>query len=298
MQNRICLRSFGLLFWLCLAGCFPFIASAQEYVLEVSTLQIKVLNPAKADKKPQLRCEGEILGQCRGLAFLYTRKEALLTIHIDISDKGNVSKTRMVLQNSAGKEDKIPADLKNELNSIFKSACFQKNWEPAEVMGKKVNSTVTYRISFVEREPDIFFDLIPEPPPPVPVIQIPDVAPPPPPPKPRDTSHKKEDIFINEERQPQFRGGDDSLKRYIDRHFVKPADAVKYDIVGRVLISFIVNEDGTLSDVKPLLPKDKQLGYGIEEVLVELVQNMPLWTPGYQRDKPVKVRYTLPVMIK
>jgi len=109
-----------------------------------------------------------------------------------------------------------------------------------------------------------------------------------------DTSKSKDNRFESTEVMPEFPGGIDSLMAFISRNFKYPEEARKNKISGRVLISFIVNVDGKLSDIKALLPKERQLGYGLEEEGIRVVSIMPDWIPGNQRGVPIKVRYTLP----
>lgn len=102
-------------------------------------------------------------------------------------------------------------------------------------------------------------------------------------------------IFIEIETQPEFPGGVDSISSFIVKNVKYPKEALKKEIQGRVLISFVVNAEGYVEDVKPLLPPEKWLGYGLEEEAVRIVSAMPRWTPGIQDGKKVKVRYTLPI---
>jgi len=111
-----------------------------------------------------------------------------------------------------------------------------------------------------------------------------------------DTSKLKSDdkVFEVVETQPEFPGGHNEMMKFISKNFKYPEEARRHEITGRVLISYVVNEDGKVSDIKPLLPKERQLGYGLEEEAMRVISLMPDWTPGTQGGKAVKVRYTLP----
>ncbi len=102
-------------------------------------------------------------------------------------------------------------------------------------------------------------------------------------------------IIIELETQPEFPGGLDSLSTFISKNVKYPKEALKKDVQGRVFISFVVNAEGYVEDVKPLLPPEKWLGHGLEEEAVRIVSSMPRWNPGIQDGKKVKVRYTLPI---
>lgn len=106
---------------------------------------------------------------------------------------------------------------------------------------------------------------------------------------------KNSDVFQVVDVMPEYPGGEEAMMKFIVMNFVYPDSAKKNNIQGLVMIQFIVNEDGSISDVKALLPKEKQIGYGLEEEAIRVVSAMPNWKPGTQRGKAVKVQYVLPV---
>ena len=65
-------------------------------------------------------------------------------------------------------------------------------------------------------------------------------------------------------------------------------------IEGRVFVEFVIGKDGSLSDVRAV----KGIGGGCDEEAVRIIQSAPAWNPGKQRGKPVKQRYTLPIVFK
>jgi len=85
-----------------------------------------------------------------------------------------------------------------------------------------------------------------------------------------------------------------SISIYINDNLHYPDSAKKYNIEGRVVISFVVNEDGSISNCKVV----KGIGGGCDEEALRVVKNMPHWKPGRQDGKPVKVSYALPVVFK
>ncbi len=90
---------------------------------------------------------------------------------------------------------------------------------------------------------------------------------------------------------PQFPGGMDELKAYLSENIVYPAKAMENNVQGKVIIGFIVNKNGDVSDVKVL----KGIGSGCDEEAVRIVTNMPAWIPGKNGDETVNVSFKLPI---
>ena len=106
---------------------------------------------------------------------------------------------------------------------------------------------------------------------------------------------KKNDmVFDVVEVMPQFPGGQIAMLQYLMENIKYPEQAMKKGIQGRVAVRFIVEKDGSISDVKPILSVHPLLN----KEAVRVVESMPKWTPGKQNGKPVRVRYNLPVMFK
>lgn len=106
---------------------------------------------------------------------------------------------------------------------------------------------------------------------------------------------KKNDmVFDVVEVMPQFPGGQIAMLQYLMKNIKYPEQAVKEGIQGRVTVRFIVEKDGSISDVKPVLSVYPLLN----KEAVRVVKSMPKWTPGKQNGKPVRVRFNLPVMFK
>jgi TonB family protein len=92
---------------------------------------------------------------------------------------------------------------------------------------------------------------------------------------------------------PEFPGGMRKFYEYVAQNYDYPATARAQNISGRVTLSFIVEKDGSLSDIKIL----KDLGYGTGEEAVRLLKNSPKWNPGILNGKPVRVAYALPITL-
>ena len=106
---------------------------------------------------------------------------------------------------------------------------------------------------------------------------------------------KKNDmVFDVVEVMPQFPGDQIAMLKYIMENIKYPEQAMKEGIQGRVAVRFIVEKDGSISDVKPILSVHPLLN----KEAVRVVESMPKWTPGKQNGKPVRVRFNVPVMFK
>ena len=101
-------------------------------------------------------------------------------------------------------------------------------------------------------------------------------------------------VFDVVEVMPQYPGGQIAMLKYIMENIKYPEQAMKEGIQGRVAVRFIVEKDGSISDVKPILSVHPLLN----KEAVRVVESMPKWTPGKQNGKPVRVRFNVPVMFK
>lgn len=104
---------------------------------------------------------------------------------------------------------------------------------------------------------------------------------------------KQEPITIVEE-MPEFPGGPEALYPYIRENLKYPEKAIKQGVEGIVHLTFVVETDGTLSDIKVL----RGIGAGCDEEALRIVRGMPKWKPGKQRGKAFRVRYNLPIRFK
>jgi len=93
------------------------------------------------------------------------------------------------------------------------------------------------------------------------------------------------------EQMPEFPGGYDALLNYLMKNIRYPAKALEYGIQGTCNIDFVVEIDGSISDVKVFNPMERTLG----EESIRVVKLMPRWKPGYQKGVPVRVSYTVPI---
>ncbi len=97
------------------------------------------------------------------------------------------------------------------------------------------------------------------------------------------------------EDKPSFMGGDpNAFSAWVSQHLVYPEIAKENGVQGRVMLEFTVGTDGSVSDVKLLRGVDPSL----DKEAIRVVSSSPKWTPGRQRDRAVKVKYTFPVLFQ
>ena len=105
---------------------------------------------------------------------------------------------------------------------------------------------------------------------------------------------KFEDMFIEYVMQPEFPGGMEALMDYLKANIRYPKEAKERGIQGRVIVQFIVEEDGTLTGEQVLKPVDPQL----DAEAIRIARSMPKWKPGETRGKPTRMRFTFPVSFR
>jgi len=99
------------------------------------------------------------------------------------------------------------------------------------------------------------------------------------------------DVFTVVEEQPYFPGGNDARHKFIVENIHYPDSALKNKIQGSVFVTFIVEKDGGLCNMRVL----KGIGGGLDEEAVRVIKMMPKWIPGRQRGTPVRVQCLLPI---
>ena len=101
--------------------------------------------------------------------------------------------------------------------------------------------------------------------------------------------------FAIVEEKPKFQGGDaNTFSKWVNSKLVYPEIAKENGIQGRVTLQFTVNTDGSVSNVQVVRGVDASL----DKEAVRIVSSSPKWTPGRQRERPVKVVYTFPVIFQ
>jgi len=121
---------------------------------------------------------------------------------------------------------------------------------------------------------------------------IPDAPPPPPPPPVEAVT---DSIYVNVDELPVFKGGDAGLLRYIGENTTYPKDAKEKGIQGKVIVRFVVEKDGTVSNVEVVKGAEATL----DAAAVKVVESLPKFeTPAKVAGSPVKVHFIVPITFK
>ena len=103
---------------------------------------------------------------------------------------------------------------------------------------------------------------------------------------------EEEQIFYNVETMPSLMGGDlTTFRNWVQGKVKYPQLAQENNISGRVLLMFVVEKDGSLTNIEVLQTPDSSLS----EEAIRVLKTSPKWTPGKQRNQSVRVKYTLPI---
>ena len=104
-------------------------------------------------------------------------------------------------------------------------------------------------------------------------------------------SQKNEKVFDIVEQMPEYPGGMQALFEFLSQNIKYPEDAQKQKVEGRVIATFVVETDGSISNIEVVKPAFPSL----DAEAVRVIQAMPNWTPGKQSGKVVRVKYTIPI---
>ena len=112
----------------------------------------------------------------------------------------------------------------------------------------------------------------------------------------RETGETEDDQpFLIAETMPSFQGGDlNTFRNWVQQNVKFPQIALENGIQGRVSCSFVVNKDGSIVDAEVIRGVDPSL----DKEALRVINSMPKWSPGKQRGKPVRVKYTVPVTFR
>ena len=143
-------------------------------------------------------------------------------------------------------------------------------WEPAKRGGKPISIEIKYPMVFKEKEKKDPLTLVPI-----------------------ENKSGEESLYNTAgiEKKPDFPGGAKEFYKYISQNFRTPD--VK-GLSGKVFVSFVIEKDGSITDIKVL----RDIGYGTKEETIRVLKNSPNWIPGEQDGKKVRVIYTLPISIQ
>lgn len=110
------------------------------------------------------------------------------------------------------------------------------------------------------------------------------------PPKPVEENK----VFDVVEQMPSFPGGMSALMSWLSQNIKYPVIAAENGVKGRVIVQFVVEKDGSITDVQVVKSVDPSL----DKEASRVIKSMPHWIPGRQNGSPVRVRYTVPVTFK
>lgn len=107
-------------------------------------------------------------------------------------------------------------------------------------------------------------------------------------------STAKEEVFMVAEQMPEFPGGMKEMLKFLQENVKYPVNAIKNNVQGRVIVQFVVEKDGTLTEFKVARSVDPDL----DAEALRVLQTMPKWKPGMQKGQVVRVKFTVPVSFK
>ncbi len=158
-------------------------------------------------------------------------------------------------------DDRTPAWLVERIGKALDSV---PRWTPAVMQGEKVRIQASLQLLFGKAAERVKAD------------------------SPKDG----DDAFLIVEQMPKFQGGDVmTFRNWVKINVKYPVDMYKQGIEGRVVATFIINRDGSLSDAKILQSSEAEFSREVLRVL----ERSPKWTPGQQKGEVVRVKYTIPV---
>lgn len=104
-----------------------------------------------------------------------------------------------------------------------------------------------------------------------------------------------EDPVIIADQRPSFPGGDAAMYKFIYSIIQYPERASSIGVKGKVMVSFVVEKDGSISNIKIL---NNPYGFGLEEEAIRVIKMMPKWNEGWHQGKPVRAYFNLPINFK
>lgn len=105
-------------------------------------------------------------------------------------------------------------------------------------------------------------------------------------------SQSKQNVYDVVEQMPEFPGGMPAMIEFLQTNLNYPKDAKKQKVGGRVLVMFVVETDGSMSNVRVA----KKVFPSLDAEALRVVKAMPKWNPGKEKGKPVRVNFALPIV--
>lgn len=105
-------------------------------------------------------------------------------------------------------------------------------------------------------------------------------------------SQSSQSVYDEVEVMPEFPGGMQAMIEYLNTNIKYPKDAIKQEVGGRVMVMFVVETDGSLSNVRVA----RKVFPSLDAEAVRVVKSMPKWKPGKEKGRPVRVNFTMPIV--
>lgn len=105
---------------------------------------------------------------------------------------------------------------------------------------------------------------------------------------------QEKDVYKVVDKMPEYPGGNQAMSRFMAENIKYPQEAKTKGVTGVVFVAFIIEKDGSVSNVSVL----RGVGAGCNEEAMRVVGKMPKWKPGENKGKPVRVEFNLPVKFK
>ncbi|KQM72499.1 hypothetical protein ASE74_23130 [Pedobacter sp. Leaf216] len=99
------------------------------------------------------------------------------------------------------------------------------------------------------------------------------------------------EIYLGADEYPEFTGGAKAWSKYMERNLRYPYKAQEENVQGKVFVSFVVEKDGSITDVTVV----KGIGFGCDEEAIKVIKKSPLWKPGKNKGTAVRVRYNMAI---
>lgn len=105
-------------------------------------------------------------------------------------------------------------------------------------------------------------------------------------------SQSKQNVYDVVEQMPEFPGGMPAMIEFLQTNLNYPKDAKKQNVGGRILVMFVVEADGSISNARVA----KKVFPSLDAEALRVVKAMPKWNPGKEKGKPVRVNFSLPIV--
>lgn len=163
--------------------------------------------------------------------------------------------------------------------SAINVIAYMPKWKPGKVNGKRVNVKYSIPVGFRIKQEDIEANLA--------KLNAGKA-------QSETPEDSTEQVYSIVESMPEFPGGMEALMRYVSGNVKYPSFALDYGIQGKVSVSFTIDTDGSVLDPKIA----KGVHPSLDAEAIRVVWTMPKWNPGKQKGKPVKVKYTVPIVFR